>query len=96
MAQLLKTRRQPLRRCAGCGEMKDKTALIRISLDKAGAIDINPPPRMPGRGAYLCNDPACLEKAKKSKGLERSFKRSVSPEIYMQLAERIQFTSFSQ
>ena len=83
-----KTRRQPLRRCVGCGEMKDKAAMIRISLNKAGEFEIDPPPRNPGRAAYLCDDPACFPKAQKLKGLERSFKRSVPPEIYMQLAER--------
>ena len=77
-----KTRRQSLRRCVGCGEMKDKSALIRISLDKSGAISIDPTGKLPGRAAYLCHDAGCQSKAQKSKGLERSLKRAIPPEIY--------------
>ena len=82
-----KTRRQPLRRCVGCGEMKDKSALIRVALDKTGAINIDPTSRMPGRAAYVCPGTECLEKAQKTKGLERSFKRPVPQEIYEQLEQ---------
>ena len=35
-----------------------------------------------GRGAYLCKCMSCLQKARKNKGLERSFKMSLSAEIY--------------
>ena len=38
-----------------------------------------------GRGAYVCNDLACFEKAAKQKGLERSFKQAVPLEVYEQL-----------
>ena len=82
-----KTRRLPLRRCVGCGEMINKTALIRVALDKTGAITIDPTSKMHGRAAYLCANEECFNKAQKSKGLERSFKRSVPPEIYEQLAK---------
>ena len=81
----LKTRRQPLRRCVGCGEMKDKSALIRVALDKTGALNIDPTSKMHGRAAYLCPCAECLQKAQKSKGLERSFKRPIPPEIYERL-----------
>ena len=82
-----KTRRQPLRRCVGCGEMKDKAELVRVALNKEGSINIDPTAKAPGRAAYLCPNMACLEKAQKSRGLERSYKRSVPPEIYEQLLE---------
>ena len=35
-----------------------------------------------GRGAYICRQKECLQKARKNKGLERSFKMSISPEVY--------------
>ena len=69
----------------GCGEMKDKTAMTRVALDKTGAINIDPTSKMPGRAAYVCPSTECAEKAKKTKGLERSFKRPVPPEIYIKL-----------
>jgi len=67
--------------------MKDKSALVRIAYNKDGDINIDPTGKMHGRAAYLCKEELCLQKAKKSKGLERSFKRPVPPEIYMQLAD---------
>ena len=69
--------------------MKDKATLVRVALNKTGEINIDPTGRMHGRAAYLCKGPDCLQKAKKSKGLERSFKRSISPEIYEQLTNSI-------
>ena len=38
-----------------------------------------------GRGAYICPNHDCLEKARKQKGLERSFKQPVPAEVYDQL-----------
>jgi predicted RNA-binding protein YlxR (DUF448 family) len=35
-----------------------------------------------GRGAYLCISKECLQKARKNKGLERSFKMSIPNEVY--------------
>jgi len=69
--------------------MKNKTGLVRVALDKSGAISIDPTSKMPGRAAYLCQGTECLQKARKSKGLERSFKRAVPAEIYEQLAENL-------
>ena len=38
-----------------------------------------------GRGAYICFSKECLKKARKNKGLERSFKMSIPEEIYERL-----------
>ena len=73
------------RRCVGCREMMDKSALVRIVANANGEISYDPSGKMPGRGAYICKTPECLEKAHKSKGLERSLKRAVPSEIYMVL-----------
>ena len=68
--------------------MKDKAALIRVALDKTGAISIAAP-KAHGRAAYLCHAAECLAKAKKTKGLERSLKRPVPQEIYDQLEQNM-------
>lgn len=74
----------PLRKCTGCLEMKDKKTLLRVvksdSLENSFAIDLSG--KMAGRGAYVCNNLQCFEKAFKNKGLERSFKSPVPKEIY--------------
>ena len=70
-------------------ERVDKNELIRIVKNKDGEISIDRTGKANGRGAYLCDNVECLEKAKKSKGLERSFKEAVPKEVYEQLAEQL-------
>ena len=43
-----------------------------------------------GRGAYLCRSSDCLKKARKSKGLERSFKMRIPNEVYDQLEKEFE------
>ena len=63
----------PLRQCLGCREMKPKRDLIRVVRSPQGEISLDFHGKKPGRGAYLCPDPACLKRARKSKALERAF-----------------------
>lgn len=62
--------------------MKQKKELVRIVKSEDGTYSIDYTGKKPGRGAYICPNIECLEKAKKSKGLERSFKSSVPNEVY--------------
>ena len=63
----------PQRTCIGCNVQKNKSDLIRIVMNKEGNISIDKTGKANGRGAYICNNIECLEKAIKSKKLERSF-----------------------
>ncbi len=78
----------PLRMCVGCGEMKPKAELIRVVRDKDGNISADPTGRAQGRGAYVCKDPACLEKARKARRLERSFSSEVPQSVFDTVSER--------
>jgi len=80
----------PLRQCVGCGEMKDKREMIRVVKTPEGSITLDFKGKMNGRGAYICNDALCLEKAMKNKGLERSFKVSVPEEVKTRLKEEFE------
>ncbi len=69
--------------CAVCRERRDKTDLLRIarpagvktaSMDPAGTLQ--------GRGAYICRDEACLERARKTRALAKSLKCAVDGELY--------------
>ena len=75
----------PQRTCIGCNEKKNKKELIRIVKDKQGNINIDKTGRAEGRGAYLCDNITCLEKAIKSKRLEKVFELKISDEIYESL-----------
>jgi len=72
----------PLRQCSGCQTMKSKKELIRIIRTPEGEIRLDETGRMNGRGAYLCRSCECLQKARKSKALERALKVPIPDEIY--------------
>ncbi len=75
----------PLRQCLGCREMKPKSELIRVVRSPEGEVSLDFRGKKPGRGAYLCPDPACLAKAKKSRAIERAFSAPVGSEVYAAL-----------
>ena len=75
----------PQRTCLGCNSKKDKNDLIRIVKDKENNISIDFTGKANGRGAYICNDIACLEKVVKSKRLEKSFEMKITDDIYENL-----------
>ena len=72
----------PMRQCVGCREMKPKKELIRAVKSPEGNISLDFRGKAPGRGAYVCPDPACLKRAIKSKALERGFETQIPQEIY--------------
>ena len=72
----------PMRQCVGCREMKEKRQLIRVVRSPEGEVSLDFKGKKPGRGAYLCPDPACLARARKSKALERAFSAALPPEVY--------------
>ena len=78
----MKERKVPLRKCAGCGESKPKKELVRVVRAPDGTVSLDLVGKKPGRGAYVCPDPACLAKARKSKALERAFSAPLPPEVW--------------
>lgn len=91
----------PLRRCAGCMEMKPKRELIRVVkakdvLDengevlKAGGISLDLTGKKPGRGAYLCKSAECFNAAKKAGRLSRSLSCKIPEEVYEQLSQELE------
>lgn len=79
----------PKRTCIGCNQVKLKKELIRIVKNKEGEISIDRTGKANGRGAYICDNIECLEKAIKTKRLERSFETQISNEIYDELRKTI-------
>jgi uncharacterized protein len=80
-------RKIPQRMCVGCLELKDKKSLIRIVKNKDGAIFYDPSGKANGRGAYICNNIDCFEKAIENKKIEKAFKQNLSNEIIDKLRE---------
>lgn len=79
----------PMRTCTGCRQEKSKKDLIRVVRDKEGNVFVDITGKQNGRGAYICPDEKCLEKAMKNKGLERTLKSTISEEVYLQLRKTL-------
>lgn len=91
----MRQKKVPVRKCTGCGEMKEKKQLVRIvkapdSAEKSGEISVDKTGKKPGRGAYICNSLDCLAKAKKARRLERAFSCRIPDEVYAQLTEDLE------
>ena len=85
----IKVRKQPVRRCTGCGEHFPKKELVRIVRLPDGSIALDGGGKMSGRGAYICRSAACLKKARKAKRLESSLECSIPDEVYERLEEEL-------
>lgn len=72
----------PLRQCVGCGEMKGKKEMMRVLKTAEDEICLDVTGKKNGRGAYVCKSKECLVKARKNKGLERSFKMAIPAQVY--------------
>ena len=82
----------PVRQCVGCGEMKSKKEMMRVLKTPEDEIVLDVTGKKNGRGAYLCKQRECLLKARKNKGLERSFKMSIPNEVYDNLEKEFDKT----
>ena len=85
----MKKRKIPIRKCLACGANKEKKELIRIVKTPEDEIIVDITGKINGRGAYICNDVNCLEKAFKNKSINKSLKADVTDEIYEKLKEKI-------
>lgn len=79
----------PNRTCIGCNSKKPKKELIRIVKNAQGEIKLDKTGKLPGRGAYICDNLECLENAIRSKRLEKSFEMKIENEVYEQLRNTI-------
>ena len=79
----------PLRQCTGCREMKSNKEMIRVLKTPENEIVLDATGRKNGRGAYVCLSQECLEKAVKSRGIERSLKMAVPAEVYEDLKKEL-------
>jgi hypothetical protein len=70
--------RSPIRKCVGCGARRDKIDIL-----------IDPGERITGRGAYLCPNMDCLDKAVEKNSLKEALKIDISDEIYDKISEEI-------
>ncbi|MEG0752075.1 MAG: YlxR family protein [Oscillospiraceae bacterium] len=86
----MKLRKEPIRMCAACREGRPKKELARVVKSPDGEISVDTNGKSPGRGAYICRNAQCFEKARKAHSLERALECAIAPEIYDLLRSQIE------
>ena len=81
----MKMKKIPMRSCIVTREKLPKQELVRVVRTPEGNVIIDTTGKANGRGAYLKNDKEVIEKARKSKILDRTLEVQISDEIYEEL-----------
>lgn len=82
-------KKTPIRKCMGCNEQKEKSALIRIIHTPEGEFCVDTTGKKNGRGAYICKNAQCLAKIQKSHRLDKIFDKKIPDEIYDALKKEL-------
>lgn len=90
MSTPTKNKKIPMRQCVGCGQMNEKRQMYRVIRTQEGEFFLDKTGRKNGRGAYVCPNRECLQKAIRSRGLERSFKMQIPKEVYETLEQEME------
>lgn len=85
----MKNKKVVLRTCVVSQEKLEKKDLFRIVRTPEGSIVIDDTYRANGRGAYLKKDKDVIEKARKTKVLERHLETEIDNEIYDSLLSKL-------
>ncbi|MCC8073689.1 MAG: YlxR family protein [Clostridiales bacterium] len=85
----MKTKKIPMRKCIGCGEMFDKRTLVRVVKSPDGTVSLDLTGKKSGRGAYVCKNSDCLSMARKKKAFERAFSMPIDDDVYNNLKEEM-------
>ena len=81
--------------------MKPKRELIRVvrapdttdengNTVQRGAVSLDMTGKGAGRGAYVCKNIACFEKARKARRFERSLRCQIPDEVYEQMRAQLE------
>lgn len=82
-------RKTPMRMCVACRQMTPKKELLRIVRTPENIVKPDPTGKASGRGAYLCRNAQCLERAKKTRALERALEHKVGEDVFEAIAKEI-------
>ena len=82
MAKRKKGRRRhvPQRTCIACRSVRPKRELIRIVRTPEGEVVVDERGKRSGRGAYLCPNQACWDRALSRRALDHALKTTLDPE----------------
>ena len=75
-------KKKPTRKCLATNEVFNKEDLFRVVKSPSGDVSLDMTGKANGRGAYISKSLEAIEKARKSKCLDRALEISVPQEIY--------------
>ena len=84
-----KTRKVPQRQCVACGQVRPKRDLVRVVRTPAGEVRVDVTGKVSGRGAYVCPDAACVDRALRGGRLAGALAQPLAED----LAERLRQAS---
>lgn len=77
----------PQRTCIVCGTTGAKRSLTRLVRTKTEGVWVDPTGKREGRGAYLCDDPACWATALTSSVLSKALRTALTDDDRARLQE---------
>ena len=86
----MKNRKIPMRSCVVTREKLPKLELLRIVKTTDGNIVVDESGKINGRGAYIKKDINVLDKARKSKVLEKQLETTISDDVYEEIRKIIE------
>ena len=86
----MKNRKIPMRSCVVTKEKLPKQELLRIVKTTDGSVVADISGKINGRGAYIKKDIEVLDKAIKSKVLERQLETTISIDVYEEIRKIIE------
>ena len=86
----MKVKKIPLRTCVITKESLPKQELLRIVRTPEGDVVVDETGKLNGRGAYIKKDISVLEKAQKSKVLEKRLEIKIEDSVYEEIKNIIE------
>ncbi len=80
----------PVRRCTVCGTRAPQRELVRLVRPPEGDILVGVTRKQSGRGAYLCHNPACWQKALRGSRLADALRTELTAE------DRLRVTAYAE
>ena len=80
-----KVRRVPQRQCVACGQVRGKRDLVRVVRTAQGDVRVDPTGKLSGRGAYVCPETACVDRAVREGRLARMLGREIPDDVVQAL-----------
>jgi len=81
----MKTKKIPMRTCVITREKQEKKNLLRVVRTPEGEVIVDITGKSNGRGAYITKDLNVVDKARKSKALEKHLETTIPESIYNEL-----------